>query len=84
MNTLEQQLSEKEWIVRPSQLISDKYSNQVRYFHTDDLQLAQTMQQEIKNILKIDCELKDFSKQYSSVVPPKQLEIWLSSTSSKL
>jgi hypothetical protein len=81
INKLERHLSEQGWIVRPSQLIPDKYGNQVRYFHTDDIQLAKTMQQEIKNILNIDCELKDFSKQYSSVVPPKQLEIWLSSTS---
>jgi hypothetical protein len=83
IDKLEQHLSEKGWIVRPSQLIPNKYGNQIRYFHTDDLQLAKTMQQEITNRLNIDCELKDFSKQYSSVVPPKQLEIWLSSTSSR-
>lgn len=72
IKTLQNNLKSKQWIAPKLELVNGSYSNIIKYFHPEDLDLAEEAKQVLGNNFKIVSNL-----QYQDKVAKGQIEIWV-------
>lgn len=72
VNAIQKSLKDKGWISPRSEFVKGNYSNVIKYFHSEDRDLAY----EIKNIIGDQFRIVQVRK-FENKVPKGQLEVWI-------